>query len=429
MDVVEVSIAIKNGRIFKIGRRSTMPKAEEKIDAHGMLILPGVIDTHVHFRDPGQTHKEDFSSGSKAAASGGVTTIFDMPNNMPKPTTSLDAIKEKKSEAKKKSLVNYGVYLGVTGKNINLISELARHVCGFKLYMGDTTGSLALEDEETQRKVFFEAAKTDRTLVVHAEDSETNKRFLEANESKDDVLAHTRSHPPESEAIGIERALVFARESNARVHITHLSTDAGLALLHTARKQGGSVSCDTTCHYLLLNKNKLLENGPFFKVTPPLRGSRDQNALWKGIFSQTIDLVSSDHAPHTVDEKKQGIWEAPSGFPSVGLTLPLLLTQVNNKRLSLKSLIELTAQNPARFFGLKKKGYIMEGFDADLVLVDPSLEKEVKSEDLYTKCGWSPYEGWTLQGWPYATIVGGKKVFEDGIIFNDVRGSEVKFGK
>lgn len=427
-DIIEASISIEDGKIQKIGKRPNIPKAEEVIDARGMLLLPGVIDVHVHFRDPGETHKEDWLSGSKDAISGGVTTVFDMPNNKPKPTTDLESIAEKKKEARK-SLVNYGIYAGITERNINILPKLAPHVCGFKLYMGDTTGSLALPDAGLQKKAFEAAGKTNKLLVVHAEDYEINKKFLEGNKEKDDSLAHTRSHPPESEAKAIERVLEYSSASGAKAHITHLSTERGLALIYNAKKRGSMISCDTACHYLLLNQTNLAERGPWLKVTPPLRTPQDQNALWSGLESGIIDLIASDHAPHTQEEKEKGVWNAPSGISSVGLTLPLLLSEVNNKRLTLSKLTELTSQNPAKVFDITNKGYVAEGFDADLALINPKTEKQVKAKDRYSKCGWSPYEGWNLVGWPHATIVGGNKAYEDGIIFDEVRAKEVRQGK
>jgi dihydroorotase (multifunctional complex type) len=424
-DIVEASVAIEGGKILRIGKRNSMPRADDEINARGMLLIPGLIDVHVHFRDPGETNKEDWSSGSKDALLGGVTTVFDMPNNRPKPTVDLAAVEEKRKEAQKKSLVNYGIYAGVTESNLERIKDLAPKVCGFKLYMGETTGSLAMPDPGLQKKAFEAVVKTGKVLVVHAEDHEINSKALEKNKTKDDILAHSRSHPPESEIRAVGAVIENAVSYGTKTHITHVSTEGGIALIQNAKKSGIALSCDTACHYLLLNQTNTEVKGVQLKVTPPLRTTGDQNALWSAIEAGIVDVIASDHAPHQFSEKECGVWDSPSGIPSVGLTLPLLMTEINNKRLTLSRLIELTSQKPAVVFGIKNKGYILDGFDADLVLLDPKSEKQFNAKDSYSKSGWSPYEGWTLTGWPHSTIVAGNRVYDDGIIFDEFKGNEV----
>jgi dihydroorotase len=318
------------------------------------------------------------------------------------------------------------VFYGITGKNIKTINEASKLVCGFKLYLGETTGPLVLPDSATQEKAFRAVSETKKTIVVHAEDNALNKKALEANKTKADALAHARSHPPESEADAVKKVIAYAQETKAKTHITHVSTAQAAAVIREGKKNGGTLSCDTSCNYLLLNQTNLAEKGQLLKVTPPLRTPQDQNALWNAIESETIDMIASDHAPHTLDEKTRGVWEAPSGMPGVGLSLPLLLNEVNNKRLALKRLSELVSHNPAKAFSIKNRGYVAEGFYADLILVDMNAEKKVKGTELYSKCGWTPYEGWTLRGWPQTTVVNGNIVYNDGIIFDEKNGVEVQ---
>jgi len=423
--VVESGVSCKDGKIVKVGKKAHLPKAEKTVDAKRLLIIPGVIDAHVHVRDPGAAHKEDWRTCSAAAAAGGVTTVLDMPNNK-KPTVDLKTIIEKKRIASKKSLVDYGVYCGVTEGNINALPEFAEHVCGFKLYLGETTGSMELKDPSKLSTVFKTVSKTNKILVVHTEDGKMVDEATEKNRERTDDFAHADSHPPEAEEKAVERVLALAGQFKAKTHVTHLSSAAGLKLIDEAKKNNVDLSCDVTPPHLFLTRDEMKGKGGLLKVTPPLREKAERRALWRGVVSGSVDFIATDHAPHTLAEKEGGVWAAASGLPGVETSLPLFLNQVNKKTIDLNRLVDLLCVRPAERFGFGK-GVIEAGFDADLVLVDIKKEKKVKASELHSKCGWTPYEGKSLRGWPKTTIVGGQIAYQDGVIYEEVRGKEVEY--
>lgn len=390
--LVSKNVFVKGDKIAKITNQEL--KAEEIIDAKGKIVIPGLIDAHVHFREPGLTHKEDFFTGSMAAAAGGITTVFDMPNTLP-PTTDLQRLEEKRKLARK-SIVNYGFHFGSTKDNIEEI-EKAKGVASVKIYMDYTTGHLILNDNEPLKKIF----SSNKTVAVHAE----NEHILQALE----LMQYGKNH----------------------LHFCHVSSKEELHYIRdkmpenqrTTPEIKNSVSVEVCPHHLFLTAKDINELGNFGEMKPGLKTKEDQKALWEGIYSGKVDTIATDHAPHTREEKMQTNY--PYGVPGCETMLPLLLNSLNNRKLTLKKIVQLCCENPAKIFRIKNKGFIREGYDADLAIIDLNLEKEIKNDELFTKCKWSPFDGWKLAGWPIATIVNGNVVFDGKI--NNIKAKEVQY--
>lgn len=379
------NILIKKGKISKITNKE--PKAEKIIDAKNNFVLPGLIDCHVHFREPGLTHKEDFLTGSFAAAKGGVTTILDMPNTIP-PTTTLDALDEKRRLAAK-SIVNYGFHFGATNDNLAEIKK-AKNIASVKLYMDYTTGDLKVDDFEVISEIF----KASKVTVVHGEDEQIKNAI--------DIFVKNKI--------------------KNHLHFAHISSEKELK--YAKSRKNGKISVEVTPHHLFMSEKDIQLLGAFAEMKPRLKTENDQKALWAGIQNGDVDAIASDHAPHLREEKELANY--PFGVPGVETTLPLLLDAFNNNRLTLSTIQKLCCENPSKIFKIKNKGLMKEGYDADLAIVDLDKRQAVRSEDLLTKCKWSPFEGKILKGWPVTTIVNGNVVYDDGEVF-DVKGKEVRF--
>ena len=384
--VYSKNIFIKHGKISKITNKE--PQANNVIDAKDNFVLPGLIDCHVHFREPGLTHKEDFLTGSMAAAKGGITTILDMPNTIPT-TTTLQALEEKR-ELAKKSIVNYGFNFGATADNISDIRK-AKNIAAIKLYMDYTTGDLKVNDFE----LIAEILTTSKLTIIHAEDDNIKNAV----------------------------AILIKNKKKNRIHFAHISSQKELnyAKQNKINKQ---ITVEVTPHHLFMNEKNLQTLGAFAEMKPRLKTEQDQKALWLGIQNGTVDTIASDHAPHLKEEKEKANY--PFGVPGLETMLPLLLDTFNNNKIDLPTIIKLCCENPARIFKIKKKGFLKEGCDADLVIVDLDKRQAVRNEDLLTKCKWSPFEGKILKGWPVTTIVSGNVVYDDGEIF-DIKGCEVEY--
>ncbi len=383
--VYSKNILIKKGKISKITSKEF--KADSIIDAKNNFVLPGLIDCHVHFREPGLTHKEDFLTGSFAAAKGGVTTILDMPNTVP-PTITLDALEEKRRLAAK-SIINYGFHFGATNDNLADIKK-AKNIASVKLYMDYTTGDLKVDDFEAISDIL----KTSKVTVVHAED-ENVKNAVE---------------------------IIIKNKIKNKVHFAHISSEKELKYAKSGKN--GKISVEVAPHHLFMTERDLQSLGAFAEMRPRLKAEDDQKALWAGIQNGDVDVIASDHAPHLREEKELANY--PFGVPGVETTLPLLLDAFNKNTITLPKIIQLCCENPSRIFRIKNKGILKEGYDADLAIADLDKRQAVRSEDLLTKCKWSPFEGKILKGWPVMTIVNGNVVYDDGEVF-DVKGKEVRF--
>jgi dihydroorotase len=405
-NLIEYGLAINDGKIVSISKETSLPEADEKINCNGNIILPGMTDIHVHFREPGLTHKGTWETESKAALKGGITYIIDMPNTLP-PTITLKRVFEKKRIAKKYD-INFGLYGGINEENIPMIQELSKHVKAFKIFMGKSTGNLILDKHELLVKAFSELSKADKIACVHAEDQKTIEKISKKYKNKEDPLTQLLLRPPEVEINAIKEAISIAKQTNTKLHICHLSTKVGLEVIKKAKKEGMNISCETCPHYFLMNQDDFLGKGSLLKANPPLRTKENQLAILRGINDGSIDILVTDHAPHTLEEKKLEIHKAPSGMPSVENSLQLMLDLVNKRIVEFKRMVELMHDNPGKSFDLNDYGYIQKGNIANLTIVDMKKEWKIKRDNVVSKAGWSPYKGWQGKGLPTHTVINGR---------------------
>jgi dihydroorotase len=406
--VVQCEIGVSEGKIVKIGRN--IGEAEKSVAFKHEIILPGVIDIHAHFREPGATYKEDWESGSRAAAHGGVTLVFDMPNTMP-PTTTLQRVEEKRKLAEEKCKIDFRICGGVRKGNIHELAGMADAVGAYgEIFMCESFGELQIDKAELY-EAYREIAKTGKVAITHAEDAEINTHLKEKFKKRNNPAIHSQVRPPFSEAIAVATALQLAKETGVKLHLTHISTAESIKLIRSMKKRA-DVTCDVTPHHLFLTEENVKELGNFGKVNAPLRSKEDQAALWKGIATGVVDMIASDHAPHTKEEKRKPYWEAPAGVPGIETMLPLMLTAVKRKFITLYQLAKLMCINPAKRMGLyPQKGVLAEGSDADIVVVDLKRKYEIHGKDLYTKCKWTPFEGFQVVGMPVMTVSRGRIVY------------------
>ena len=422
----DASIAVRNGKIIALGSADSMPPAAETFDAKGLHILPGAIDVHVHFRDPGYPHKEDWASGTAAAAFGGVTTVFDMPNTIP-PTGTADILAAKHAIASSKAHVDYGLY-GLLGEDtIDAVPALvAGGVIGFKCYMGNTFGKIPSPSTGAMLEAFEVVAQTGKRISLHAE---TNS-IMERRETKlraagrTDPLAHLASRPAVVAIEAVSRAAILAEWTGARIHILHISSADELRPLREAKARGVDITGETGPHYLMLSADDYAKFGGVIRVNPPVREKHNQEPLWQALMDGTIDMVATDHAPHTPEEKtRNDIWTVDCGFPGVELQMPLMLTAVNEGRMSICDYVRLSAANPAKTWGLyPRKGVIQPGADADLALVDLGQAWTIDDAKLQSRSKISPWQGRAVKGLPLHTLVRGKFVMRDRTLMDDARG-------
>lgn len=402
-------IAVDNGKITKVGKIIRYQDVNEVIDAKGALVLPGAIDVHVHFRDPGMTKKENWYSGSCAAAGGGVTTVIDHPNTIP-PTVDPLSFKEKKKEARK-SIVDYGINAGVTSKNTGSLKELWElGVTAFgEIFMAESTGALNINDR-TLKETLRIIGDLGGIACIHAEDEETRTKYVRILKGNLAPESYSKSRPNLSEKIAVEKAIKLS--SDTKLHLCHISAQESLEAIRKAKAEKKGLTCEVTPHHLFLSSHDYRRLGTLGKMNPPLRDTFSQQSLWKGLNDGTIDIVSSDHAPHLESEKMTDIWTCPAGVPGVETMMPLMLMAVRRNLLTLNRLIEILCQNPARIFNLNK-GIIAKGYDADMIIVGE--QKEIRREKMHSKAGWTPFSG--MQGiFPEKTILRGAVIFEDGEI-------------
>jgi len=420
-NLVEAGLAIDNGKIVKIAKNTNLPPASTKINLKGHITLPGIIDSHVHLRDQQLAYKEDFVTGTAAAAAGGVTSVIDMPNNKPVTLDSF-SLKERMKLAEKRVLVNVG-FNSAFPKNVEEISEVVKAgAVGFKVYLSNRIGGIDVDDDELLFAAFKEAKENGVPVAVHAEDKkilEERRRELTAA-GQSDTAAYVKAHPPEAEAQSIQRIIRLVKRSGVHVHFCHISSVLGLDAVLKAKKAGLPVTCEVTPHNLLLS-SKQYKRSEFFALTnPPLRTQKDATALWNALKRGFIDMIASDHAPHTLEEKNvDSVWKAKPGIPGLETTLSLLLSQVNEGRLSLPELVRLTAEEPAKTFNLSERGFLGEGNWADIVVVDMKREYEIDSSIFFSKAKYSPFDGMCVKGKPVKTFVNGKLVMDEGEIITE----------
>jgi dihydroorotase len=410
--LVEAAVGVDGGRVVRVAKEASMPKADHVFDAGGFLMLPGMVDAHVHFRDPGYLHEEDFSSGTAAAACGGVTTVADMPNNEP-PVVDHSSWRLKLEAVKGKAYVDYALYAAASWSHLEDLPTLIEEgAAGVKAYMAH--GRPTLQADPQLISAALREAGLKVPVLVHAEDGGLLERGLKVGFK--DPIAYAKARGPMVEALAVRKVLRALARVGGRVHLCHLSSAWSVKLVEEAKLKGLNVTAETCPHYLLLTKRDLRRAGVLCKVDPPVRAGHHRVALWRGLWRGVVDQVASDHAPHRLEDRlAKGFAEAPSGFAGVELTLSLLLDCVNRGLLRLADVVSLYSTRPARLLNLyPRKGVVEEGCDADLVLVSMGEEFKVTSSRLHSKSPETPFEGRVLKGVPKATFIRGVLAAEEG---------------
>jgi len=415
----EGDVACENGRIDRIAGSITAA-ARETIDAAGNLLLPGVIDPQVHFREPGNEYKEDLGSGSRAAVRGGVTSFLEMPNTAP-PTTTQAALDKKLALAAQKSVANYGFFIGATPDNLEALNSVAP-ACGIKIFMGSSTGSLLVNRPEDLERIF---ANGTRLIAVHAEDEARINARRAQFAGRTDPAAHSEIRDNETARLATELALTLSKKYQRRLHILHLSTREEVAMLRAGKPAW--VTAEAIPNHLFLNSADYARLGTLVQMNPPIRTPADNAALWEGLHDGIIDFIATDHAPHTLEEKKRAYPNTPSGMPGVETSLPLMLTAMHGGRCTLAEIQKWMCSGPAEAYRIPNKGKLLEGWDADLALVDIEHTRPVRNEETFTKVRWSPWHGRELRGWPLYTIVNGEIAFDNGHIREQTRGRRLTY--
>ena len=418
---MECDVAVKNGRIAALGALANAKAAASK-DVKGLYVLPGAIDSQVHFREPGNAHKEDLETGSRAAVLGGVTSVFEMPNTNP-PTTTAAALNDKLARADGRMWCDHAFYVGATPDNAAELPklELLQGVAGVKMFMGSSTGNLLVADDAHVREVL---AHGRRRVAVHAEDEP--RLVARKGEAKSgDPRTHPVWRDVQAALLATQRLIRLARETGRRVHVLHVSTGDETVFLR-AHKDIATV--ETTPNHLTLIAPDCYERlGAYAQMNPPVRDRTHYDAIWHAVREGIVDVLGSDHAPHTREEKGKTYPDTPSGMPGVQTLVPLMLDHVNAGRLSLERFVDLTAHGPQRIFGLAAKGRIAVGYDADFTLVDLKASRTIENKWIASRCGWTPYDGKRVTGWPVATIIRGRIVMENDTLMGAAMGKPLRF--
>ena len=419
-ELKDADVAIKDGKIQKIGQ--ILEETKETLDVKGQIVLPGCIDTQTHFREPGSTDTEDLHSGSRAAIAGGITSVFEMPNTNP-PTANKIEFQKKLDLAKNRMYCNYAFYFGATPDNANELADLKdlKGCCGIKLFAGSSTGNLLVQHEEDIEKVFKSSSKV---VSVHSEDEEIlnmNKKLIKDG----DVHSHPIWRSEECAISSTRRIVRIAERYKKKAHILHVTTKQEIDFLSQHK---GNITFEITPQHLTIYApdcyNKL---GTYAQMNPPLRDKTHYDRLWYAVKHNLNDTIGSDHAPHLKENKEKNYPNSPSGMPGVQTLMPVMLNHVNDGKLSLNQLINLVCENPVKIFGIRNKGFIKEGFDADFTIVDMNKTIEIKNKNIESKCGWSPFNGFKFKGTPTSTIIAGKIKMQDGKILGDPRGTPIEF--
>jgi dihydroorotase len=419
-----VDVAVNRGQIAAVGDLSGSDTVHE-LDAQGMHILPGAIDTQVHFREPGLTHKEDIAHGTAAAICGGVTAIFEMPNTNPA-TTTAEALADKLARSAGRAYCDYAYFVGATPGNADQLAELEQlpGTPGIKMFAGSSTGDLLVERREDQRRVMAHGV---RPMPVHSEDEQR----LRERKSALATGAHVREHPnirdAEAARMSTAQLIELCEETGRAVHLLHISTLEELPLIRAAKEKGLPITCEVTPHHLTLCADDYERLGTLLQMNPPVRGAEHRAALWAAVQEGLFDVVGSDHAPHTLEEKAKEYPDSPSGMPGVETLLPLMIHWALEGRLSLAEVVRMTNQRPCSLYGIAGKGAIEVGFDADLVVVDLNDSWTVKGAEMHSLCGWSPYEGMTLRGRIRDVFLRGNHVVGSGEFLQRPLGEMVRF--
>ncbi len=419
--VGKADIAIRDGRIAAIGDLATA-SAGEIVDVTGLHVLPGVVDSQVHLREPGNEHKEDLETGGRAAVLGGVTTVFEMPNTKP-PTTTPELLADKVARARHRMYCDFAFYGGATTENVDLLPELERSpgCCGIKIFMGSSTGTLLVASDEDVRRVL---KAINRRAAVHSED-EFRLRDRRPLAETGKIETHPVWRDAEAAVLCTTRLLKLAREAGKRIHVLHVSTADEMPLLAAAKD---IASVEVTPQHLTLAAPECYEElGSYAVMNPPIRDARHREGLWQGLAAGIVDVLGSDHAPHTREEKAETYPKCPSGMPGVQTLVPIMLDHVNAGRLSIERFVDLTSHGPQRVFGMARKGRVAVGYDADLTIVDLKARRTITNDWIASRCGWTPFDGKTVTGWPIGTVIRGRRVMWDDEIIGAAAGEPVTF--
>ncbi len=419
--IAPADVGVRAGKIAAVGALGHA-KAAEVFEAKGLHVLPGVIDTQVHFREPGNEHKEDLESGSLAAVLGGVTGVFEMPNTNP-PTTTREAIEDKLKRAAGRMHCDHAFYVGATPANVGALSALERlpGVCGVKAFLGSSTGTLLLDHEDA---ILAALKGGNRRMAVHSED-EARLKERKSYAVRGDVRTHPVWRDTETARASTERVLRLARIAGRRLHVLHVTTADELPLLAEARDLA---TVETTPQHLTLAAPECYERlGTYTQMNPPIREAHHREALWKAVSEGLIDVIGSDHAPHTREEKDKTYPDTPSGMTGVQTLVTILLDHVNAGRLTLERFVDLTSAGAARIFGIAGKGRIALGYDADFTIVDLKAKKKIENSWIASRCGWTPFDGMETTGWAVAAIIRGTTVMRDRALVTAGRGQPLRF--
>ena len=416
----KIDIGLSGNKIKKIGKIQL--NSSKVYDATDKVVLPGIIDTQVHFREPGSTDAEDLKSGSRAAVLGGVTALFEMPNTNP-PTSNLVEFNKKLQAAKNRMHSNYAFYFGATPDNTDQLAQLknVEGCCGVKLFAGSSTGNLLVDKESDIEKVI---SSSDRIVSIHSEDEDIiklRKKFIK----KGDVHSHAEWRNVEVAMSSTRRVVKIAERYNKKIHVLHVTTREEVDFLAMHKK---NVTFETTPQHLTIYAPDCYDKlGTYAQMNPPLRTKEHYDRLWVAIKNNIVDVLGSDHAPHLKENKDKEYPHSPSGMPGVQTIFPVMLDHVNNGKLTLQQLINLMCENPCKIFGIKNKGYLKEGYDADLTIADMDKEVVIKNEMIASKCGWTPFNNHKVKGFPVATIVNGHLVMSNGKVVVESKGTPLKF--
>jgi dihydroorotase len=415
-----INVLIENGKVAALDVPDGA-SADEVIDASGLHLIPGVVDDQVHFREPGLTHKEDLLTATRACAKGGVTSFLEMPNTKPT-TTSVAALESKLGLAAGRCVVNYGFYIGATPENV---AELARatRTPGIKIFIGSSTGDLLVDEQSALERIF---AETTLPICAHCEDEATVRANAARIGGGSSVADHSRIRDNAAALIATKRAVDLAERHRHRFHVLHVSTAEEVQFL---RGTSDLITAEACPHHLFFTVDDYDRLGSLIQMNPSIKSRADAAAVWQGLLDGTLEVIATDHAPHTSEEKRQPYPKSPSGLPAVENSLALMLNQVSLGLCSLRQVVSWMCEAPARVWNLQQKGAIREGWDADLVLVDLNRTAVVRNEEQLTKCGWTPWDGVSLTGWPVRTFVHGQTVYCDGRVVGEGTGREILYDR
>lgn len=425
----DADVYIQNGRIEKI-ESQVDKKADQVIDASGLILLPGLIDDQVHFREPGLTHKADIWHESRAAVAGGTTSFMEMPNTNPQ-TLTQELLEDKYTIASQKSLANYSFYMGASNDNLEEVLKTdVNRVCGVKVFMGSSTGNMLVDDEKTLESIF---SQVPMLIATHCEDEATIQKNMAAFKEKYGEEINAEMHPlirnAEACYLSSSKAVALAKKHNTRLHILHISTGIETQLFENIPLSEKRITAEACVHHLWFSDKDYKGKGNFIKWNPAVKSQEDRDQILQAVKEGYIDVIATDHAPHTLDEKSQPYLQAPSGGPLVQHALQVLLDLVKEGKLTLEELVQKTAHNTAICFDVKERGFIREGYWADLVLVDPNKPYFVQQSNILSKCGWSPFEGHAFSSSIAHTIVSGNLVYSEGEILEVGSGQRLEFDR